>query len=266
MCEKVKMVTVITICLNEEKNIARTIESVLNQTYCNIEFIVKDGNSTDKSNEIIASYQNRFKKRGIRFIHLTGKDEGIYDAMNIALKEASGEWVNFMNAGDSFYDQNILKDVFQNKLWDDYGILYGHTLLELANNYKFVQINHHKRLLDGVGISQQVWFARKELLDDFPFSKKYKILSDFDFLLKVQTAGVAFAPLNIIVANYDRHGVSSKEVERIFLERKKILRKYNIHIPFSVRDKFILKFKAIFTKCFPLYSDLLFCKHLSKFM
>ncbi|MCM1175367.1 MAG: glycosyltransferase [Blautia sp.] len=261
-----KRVTVITVCLNEEKSVARTIESVLDQTYRNMEFIVKDGDSSDRSNDIIRSYRKKFAEKGIRFLHLTGNDKGIYDAMNIALKEASGEWVNFMNAGDSFYDRNVLEDVFQNKRWDGYGILYGHTMLRLADGYKFVKINHHKRLPEGAGISQQVWFARKELLEGFPFSEKYKILGDFDFLLKAQAAGAAFAPLNIIVANYDRHGVSSQEVEKVFSERKAILENYNIHISPTGSNRFILKIKTIFSKCFPMCSDFLFCKHLSKNM
>ncbi len=259
-----RKISIITICLNEEKTISRTIESVLNQTYSNIEYIIKDGGSSDNSNEIISRYREKLESRNIKFCYLTGKDSGIYDAMNIALKEATGEWVNFMNAGDSFYSPYVLSDLFNNKQWTKCGILYGHTLCELERGYRYVQINNHNRLIDGIGISQQVCFVRKELLDKYPFSKRYKILGDFDFLLKMYSLNVSFINVNLIIANYNRQGVSSRHIYETTMECHEILNQYRKQESFTVKDKFILKIKDYFIKRFPSVSDFLFCVHMSK--
>lgn len=261
-----KKITVITICFNEAETIKRTMDSVLYQTYSDFEYIVKDGNSNDKTNEIINSYKTKFEERGIQFTHLIGDDSGIYDAMNIALKYAVGEWINFMNSGDSFYNNQVLEDIFQYKEWENKGILYGHTLLELERGYKFVQINNHNSLYKGVGISQQVCFARRNLLDKFLLSKRYKILADYDFLLRVKDADIEFGQLNIIVANYNRKGISSKHIYEATIEQNDILMRYKKSNSLSIFTKVYLKIKTLFSELCPMFSDFLFCKHISRKM
>lgn len=261
-----KKLTIITICFNEENTIKRTIESVLTQTYSNFEYIIKDGNSSDKTNEIVKSYREKFENRDIRFVHLVGSDEGIYDAMRIALEESSGEWVNFMNAGDSFYNELVCEEVFQYRTWMQQGVLYGHTLCELERSYKFVQINNHHNLINGTGICQQACFVRKKVLDDIPFSKNYKILGDYDFLLRALDANIMFKQLNLIVVNYNRRGVSSRQIYKTHLEKNDIMRRYNKDIKIGIRKKIELKFKTCIGGSFPMLLDFLFCKRLSKSM
>lgn len=261
-----KKVTVITICFNEEETIKRTMDSVLYQTYSDFEYIIKDGNSRDKTNEIINSYKGKFEDRGIKFTHLVSKDAGIYDAMDVALKYSNGEWINFMNSGDSFYNEHVLEDIFQYREWGDEGILYGHTLLELEKGYKFVQINDHKNLIKGIGISQQVCFTRKNILDNFSLSKQYRILADFDFLLRAKEADILFGRLNIIVANYSRQGISSRSVYETTMELSNILARDKQTNSLSMFVKMVLKIKTIFSRKCPIISDFLFCKHLSKSM
>lgn len=258
--------TIITICLNEEKSIKKTIESVFSQTYSDFEYIIKDGNSTDQTNEIINSYREKFKERGIRFVHISEMDEGIYDAMRVALEEATGEWVNFMNAGDSFYNKQVCEDVFQYRTWKEAEILYGHTLCELERGYTFVQINNHHNLINGTGICQQVCFARKNVLDDIPFSKEYQILGDFDFLLRALDANIVFEQLNMIVANYNRKGVSSRQIYKTHLEKNDIMIRYNREIKIGRKEKIVLRIKTWIGNAFPMFLDFLFCKRLSKSM
>lgn len=261
-----KKITIITICYNEEKKIKRTLDSILCQTYSNYEYIIKDGNSTDGTNEIIAEYKDRFENKGIKFMHLISNDGGIYDAMSIALKQATGEWINFMNAGDSLFNNHVLEDIFQYREWAKQDILYGHTLCELEQGYKFVQINNHNNLINGIGISQQVCFVRKKILDRFSFSKQYKILADYDFLLRAQDANIVFEQLNLIVAHYNRQGISSRNIYETYLERNVILKRYEKNISLNIVKKFILLFKTNFGRFCPLMLDFLFCKHCSKSM
>ena len=98
--------SIITVCFNAGEKLKNTLENILAQTYGDFEIIVKDGGSTDKSLESIPE-DSRIKV-------FSEKDKGIYDAMNIAVSQASGDYVIFMNCGDSFYDENVLKNAAVN--------------------------------------------------------------------------------------------------------------------------------------------------------
>lgn len=95
--EEVK-ISVITVCYNAVDTLEKTIQSVLEQTYHNIEYIIIDGGSTDGTVEIIHRYVDYLA------YWVSEPDRGIYDAMNKGIERATGEWVNFMNAGDYFYN------------------------------------------------------------------------------------------------------------------------------------------------------------------
>jgi glycosyltransferase involved in cell wall biosynthesis len=89
--------TVVTIVYNNVRDIERTVLSVLNQTYPNIEYLIIDGSSTDGTLELLKKYEGRLAKL------ISEKDEGIYDAMNKGLALASGDYILFMNSGDEIY-------------------------------------------------------------------------------------------------------------------------------------------------------------------
>ena len=100
-------ITVITVCHNAAKTLEKTIKSVLNQTYPNIEYIIIDGGSTDDTVDIIKRYADRLA------YWISEPDKGIYDAMNKGIEVATGEWINFMNAGDTFYEENTIDFVLE---------------------------------------------------------------------------------------------------------------------------------------------------------
>ena len=99
--------TIITVCYNAEEYIENTIKSVLRQSYRDIEYIIKDGQSVDGTMAIVRNLTDNDN----RVIISQGKDRGIYDAMNIAVKAADGEYILFLNAGDIFADENVLKKI-----------------------------------------------------------------------------------------------------------------------------------------------------------
>ncbi len=116
--------SVITIVYNNVRDIERTILSVINQTYPNIEYVIVDGLSTDGTLEIINRYKNKIAKL------INEKDDGIYDAMNKGLAVASSDYVLFMNSGDEFYAKDTVSTVFAAEPYAD--IYYGET--EMINN------------------------------------------------------------------------------------------------------------------------------------
>ena len=110
-------ISIITISYNVEKEIERTMRSVLNQTFQDLEYIVVDGKSSDKTVNIAKSIACEYPNRNIRII--SEPDKGIYDAMNKGIKMASGEWVNLMNAGDVFASDNVLENIFKETILDN---------------------------------------------------------------------------------------------------------------------------------------------------
>lgn len=113
-------ISVVTVCYNAADTIEKTMLSVLNQTYHDIEYIIIDGGSTDGTVEIIRKYADRIA------YWVSEPDKGIYDAMNKGIKVATGEWINFMNAGDSFVNSNVLDRLMN--FHKDGLILYGNII------------------------------------------------------------------------------------------------------------------------------------------
>ena len=160
------LVSVVTICYNAENEIERTLKSVYQQNFQYFEYIVKDGGSTDKTNEIVKKYIPIFEKRGIKLKHVIEKDHGIYDAMNHAVSKCNHNWVIYMNAGDSFYSDTVLSDVFCNSSHslDEADVIYGHTLF-LLNKNKGLIVNHDSEQLEyGWSLCHQSVFVKRELL------------------------------------------------------------------------------------------------------
>src|ERR1700753_3582932 len=128
------ILSVITIVYNNVRDIERTLLSVLNQTYPNIEYIIVDGASADGTLDVIKRYENRITKI------ISEKDEGIYDAMNKGLTAATGDYVLFMNSGDELYARETVANVFAAAT--DADIYYGETEMINANGESLGQRRH----------------------------------------------------------------------------------------------------------------------------
>ena len=196
------LITIITVCDNASKYIEKTMLSVINQTYSNIEYIIIDGGSSDDTLEIVKKYQDK--------IHywISEPDKGIYDAMNKGIQKATGEWINFMNCGDSFYSKSTIEDVFNlaNPLSD---IIYGDINLQYEfGNY--IRLAQKPTDTNYMPFYHQASFSRKTLMQKTLFDLKYKICADKDFFYKMYNNNALFDYVNITIANYEaENGVSS---------------------------------------------------------
>ena len=124
------LISIITVVKNSESTIERCIESVINQSYDNIEYIIINGNSSDNTNNVLEKYKNKINKI------INEKDEGIWDAMNKALKYANGEIIGFLNA-DDFYYPNAIKLVNKYFLNHNIDFLFGSVeKYKLMHGYK----------------------------------------------------------------------------------------------------------------------------------
>lgn len=201
-------ISIITVCYNCAEVVEKTILSVVGQTYKDIEYIIVDGGSNDGTVDIINKYNTRLA------YYISEHDNGIYDAMNKGLKVASGEWVNFMNAGDCFYDSDVVQK-FVDKVQNIHQcvLAYGRTID--FNGSK--QYEHKCSPLSTISFKtpfcHQSVFV-KNLGSEIQFSNKYHIVADYDLFYKLyyKYGKSYFYALNFFVAKYDISGGLSKNV------------------------------------------------------
>lgn len=212
------LITVVTVTYNAENYLEETIESIINQTYKNIEYIIIDGASSDKTVNIIKKYEKHIS------YWVSEVDNGIYDAMNKAIDVANGEWINFMNAGDSFADKNIIEKVIENSYNAD--VICGN--LYYVTNYKkeYIKVPGLKKAYECMFCNHQAMFVKTSLMKKYKFDTSFKIAGDYDLTLKLYSKGYNFKFLDLIIANFIAGGDSERDKIRARIENIFIISKY----------------------------------------
>lgn len=225
---KQPVLSVITIVYNNARDIERTLVSVLNQTYPNIEYIVVDGASTDGTLEIIKRYGSRISKL------ISEKDKGIYDAMNKGLAAATGDYVIFMNSGDEFYDAHTAEKVFATAEGAD--IYYGET--EMVNDerqslgrrrHKAPEKFTWRSFKYGMSVSHQAIYIRRSLVE--PYDPKYHLSADIDWIIRAAKKAKKIVRVDGYVAKYLVGGMSKARHRQSLLERFDIMKRHYGLIP-----------------------------------
>lgn len=217
------LISVITVTFNCEDTIEKTILSIINQSYPNKEFIVIDGKSTDNTIKIINKFSKAINKIVIE------PDKGIYDAMNKGIDLATGRWINFMNAGDTFSDINVLEKVFRNlSISNKCGVVYGDTIFSSdVGKFLFVSNSPFFKSTDRIkskGICHQSIFFRLDVVKKIKYNLKYSIAADFDMLYKIHNCNYEFFYVPIPVAIYlIDNGISKEKPIRAWVENANIL-------------------------------------------
>lgn len=231
------LITVITISYNAVDNIESTIQSVLNQTYPFIEYIIIDGGSSDGTTEIIKKYVNNIS------FWLSEQDKGIYDAMNKGIMMASGDWINFMNAGDAFYNPNTINSLsyyLENKT---IGVIYGDVKIIYDQNHVKTKRVKTNNFLKGMPFCTQSAFVRNKYFSDILFNDKYNVFGDLDYFLSLNKKKVQMKYVKKVIASFDYNGVSSRFLLKNELEKLGILKKHLGYVgyaySFSIIDRFI---------------------------
>lgn len=201
------LLSIITINRNNANGLRKTIESVIAQTYTNIEYIVVDGNSSDDSINIIESYSQRLA------YWISEPDCGIYNAMNKGIERANGDYVIFMNSGDVFANEWVVEKVSDSL--GDVDIVCGYVNVNGEFNiYPPDQLSF--RFLYSQNIPHQAEFIKKELFDKYgKYSEDLRILSDFEFNIKMSLQDCSYKVLNVCVATVECGGLSMTESDRI---------------------------------------------------
>jgi len=225
--------SIVTVCFNPGELIRKTIESVLAQNTpaegVFFEYIIQDGKSSDNTLSIVDSYSDAFSDKNINLIVNSEKDNGIYDAMNKAVKASGGKYVIFMNADDCFYNSNVLCDITESlkkcgdKLPD---IIYGDCIVkELGMYFKFRK--SFDAIKERMPFSHQACFADRALLLDSPFNTEYRITADYAFLLKSFLTEKVFFDSKVEIALVTADGLSSIHMLDTFIEANKVCNNLN---------------------------------------
>lgn len=197
------MVSIITVCFNSEKTIRNTIESVLRQTYKQIEYIIVDGASTDGTVSIIEEYIPLFSGR-LRYI--SEKDCGIYDAMNKGISLASGDVIGIINS-DDWYEPDAVERAAKCFEKTEAEAVYGEIWLVDQNGEREYHTCH------STFPPHPGTFIRREVYQKHGmFDLHYKIASDRDLLLRFMAEGVRFTRIDAILANFRRTGISNTRI------------------------------------------------------
>lgn len=178
-------ISIVTVCYNSEKHIKTAIESVINQTYPNIEYIVVDGASKDKTIEIIKSYGNKITK------FVSEPDKGIYDAMNKGFRMATGDYLAVINSDDFYINNNAIELVVNELNTKKTDSLFA-DLIYVEENNTNKQVRYWKSKPYQQGAFRKGWhpahptfFVKNEVYQKYGyFDLSFKLAADFELMLR----------------------------------------------------------------------------------
>jgi glycosyltransferase involved in cell wall biosynthesis len=223
------LISIITINYNDSSGLESTIQSVIKQSYLDLEYIVIDGNGKDNSKEIIEEYASQIT------YWTSEPDTGIYNAMNKGIRKSKGEYLLFLNSGDTLRSDTIIEEVAE-LIKDNVDIYYGSLAIqqngketireypvELTFNY-FFYMGH---------LPHPASFIKRSLFDTFGlYKEKFKIVADWDFYVNaICKFQCSYKNLLIVITNFEPTGISSKpETRELLLQEKEMSLKDNFRL------------------------------------
>ena len=214
------MISIITVVLNDPAGLRLTAESIAMQSSSDFEWIIIDGASSDDTISSITSLTK------INPIICSEKDDGIYDAMNKGVKVANGEYLIFMNAGDSFANQFVIEMLEHSLDCGSVDVLLGGTC-QCVNKCVFYRAPKDIRYITkGLPAFHQSIVYRKRLLDTYQFNLDYVLLADYEWLAAQCVSGLKVGYLNEPVSNYQVGGLSYTNINKKFFDMFSV--KYNV--------------------------------------
>ena len=233
-------ISLVTITFQADDVIGPTLESVMRQTYENVEHIIIDGASTDGSLDRVQAYKRQSDEadNGHSVIILSEPDKGIYDAMNKGLARVTGEYVCFLNAGDRLPDADTLEHIAAVAMGagdgDMPGVVYGDTDIVGPDG----QFLYHRRLRPpqkltwrsfrkGMLVCHQAFYARADVARGVTYDTRYRFSADVDWCIRVmkevQRRELDLLPVNAVVANYLEEGQTTKHHKESLKERFRVM-------------------------------------------
>lgn len=208
------LISIVTVTYNSEETLGDTIESVLNQTYSSIEYIIVDGKSKDGTVELAENYRDAFDKKGYAFRLISEEDEGIYDAMNKGIRMANGEVIGLINS-DDWYELDTIENVVKCYSETGFDLAWGEVRLINMLNRDIIKRAKIKKYITTRDWHHASTFVTKNIYNKYQYNTR-GLYSDFDLWLKVRKAGYNIAVINKVLANTRITGVShNKDIRSV---------------------------------------------------
>ena len=219
--------SIVTVAYNAAATLEDTIQSVISQTYHHVEYIIVDGASTDGTMAVVERYKDRIARV------VSEPDRGLYDAMNKGLALATGDYVCFLNAGDSFHEDDTLARMVHglpcNEPLPD--VMYGETELVDSEGH-FVRMRRlsaperltWKSFRQGMLVCHQAFFAKRELAG--PYDLSYRFSADFDWCIRVMKKSRVLHNTHLVLVDYLDEGLTTRNRNASLRERFRIMAKH----------------------------------------
>ena len=225
-------ISIITVVFNGEHHIGRTIESVTSQTYEQVEYIIIDGKSTDHTLEVIGRYE------GVDHL-LSEADNGLYDAMNKALKLATGDYVWFLNSGDQVYSNDTL-DRMVAGLTGLPDIIYGGTMIidEQQNEIGDRRLKPPEKLSwksfrQGMVVCHQSLIVKRDLAPEY--NLEYRLSADIDWAIRASKGATDIHNSELILSRFLEGGLTRHNIKGGLKERFRIMTRFYGILPTILR-------------------------------
>lgn len=214
-------VSVVTVVLNRAAQVAQTIESVLSQSYPNIEYIIVDGGSTDGTLDVIQKYRKHIKRM------VSGKDNGISDAFNKGVLMSSGDLVGLINSDDWYEQDAVAAIVDEYRKYPFYDVFYGKCRLGAGGDSMIPSWNEHIGLKDYMSIAHPSSFVTKRAFVKYGlFDLNIQIAMDYDWFLRAYVMGALYKFVDKKIATHRIGGVSWRRHDEALVECKMSRSKY----------------------------------------
>lgn len=209
---KKPVVSIVTVVFNDREHIEQTLQSVLGQTYDNIEYIVIDGASNDGTVDVIKRYEPQLS------FFLSEKDNGVYYAMNKSIPFIHGEWVLFMNSGDTFDNNQVLERIFERYVDNGEVIICGDTVTVDGTVMKLSKATWEGKQKYMPSHHQSILIRAKRFIEH-PYDTRYRIIADYAlFYDLMRPMPDKFFYYEGVISRYDVTGLSSRK--RLDLNRE----------------------------------------------
>lgn len=227
--------SVITVTYNAGATLEDTIQSVITQSYKNLEYIIVDGGSKDRTPEIISKYKAHIHKV------VSEPDNGLYDAMNKGIRLATGDYICFLNAGDELHeDDTLLMMVHSIKESEIPDVMYGETAIvdEEGHFLRMRRLSAPERLTwksfrSGMLVCHQAFFVRRELAE--PFDLQYRFSADFDWCIRIMKKSQVLHNTHLTLIDYLNEGMTTRNHRASLKERFHIMCKHYGYVPTILR-------------------------------
>lgn len=234
--------SIITITYNAEATIEPTLRSIAEQTCKLYEHLVIDGASTDNTLQLVNRAANKLTTI------VSEPDCGLYDAMNKGLARAQGDYVIFLNAGDSFHSPDTLQLIADAAMDHDYpGIIYGQTDIVNADRRRIgprhltaPEVLEFKSMANGMVVCHQAFVALRKITE--PFDLRYRFSADYEWCLRCLKKSKRNQYVDAVLIDYLNEGVTTRNHRKSLIERFKIMCRYYGTLPTMLRHiKFLFR-------------------------